>query len=622
MNTFSRNHHGFSLIEVMVAVVILAVGLMGLAKFQGELTRSAAETKTRASALALAERKLEDLRSFAEISIPATPVVNTFYFDEIADNAGGTESSGALNLPATTYTIGGEVFTLSWTLATAPIAGAQEINVNVAWTDLDGPQSVAMTGIVSATAPSLGSPIGGTAAASIDDPQISYTPGLAPDVISIDVDTGDGLKKETSKPLPEVFHTGDYNKVTFDVVTYNYNTNEVVRREQFTTVNCLCTSSSGQSFTPAYSVFENGSETIHDVEGTVVTKDTGTTANNQQPAECTACCRDHTDPSTLPTDGAGATISYGTTNYTASGNYPEICRMKYVNGKLRVFQDWNLSTLTVFEDTYVSDTNPTTQALYKTYVSDYVKDTSTSKPSNTVGDIPTRSVVMGFGTSKQLLARSVYIDTIYNATAATPTYATFLAAKILASDDDTLQYIPFFEINSTKLANWVSDDCGEICVRSDAIDDETLSEISYYRGLVTASNTAVGPATITAKVNTGNSGIVGEADATSLSDSVTATVVPSFGLSGDISFCSGLNGPEKVAVYAALEAAGVTYSGNRTGTCTVNSKQGNAGSYSCDGILEPATVQVDFPAAAFPINASSSVYSIATTAINFVICDS
>lgn len=623
MKYFSRNQGGFSLVEIMVAVVVLAIGLLGLAKFQSELTRSAAETKTRASALALAERKLEDLRAFSEVITPATPVVDTFYFDEIAANAGGTESGGSLNLPAATYTIGGEVYTLSWTLAAVPIAGTQEINVNVAWVDLDGPQSVNLTGIISSTAPAAASPISGAAAVTIEDPQISYTPGLAPDVISIDVDTGNNRKKETSKPLPDVFHTGDYNRVTFDVVTYNSVDNEVERREQFVSVNCLCTSSSGQSLTPAYTVFENITETIHDVEGTLVTKNTGVVANNQQPLECVACCRDHSD-SVTGTSGAGETIAYGTTNYDPSNDYAEVCRMKYVNGKLRVFQDWNLSTLTVFADSYVSDSNPTTQTLYKTYVTDYVKDTSTAKPTNTVGDTNTRSIELLPGANKQLLARSIYIDTVYNATAATPTYATFLAQKITDGDADTLQFIPFFEINSTKLANWVSDDCGEICVRSDAIVDESLAEDNYTRGLVSASNTAVGPATITAKVNLGNSGVVGEADATSLSDSITTTIlnVANFSLSGDISFCSGLNGPEKNAVYAALQAAGVNYSGDRAGTCTINSKQGNAGSYSCDGILEPANVQVDFPAAAFPTPASSSVYSAGNTSVDFEICDS
>jgi prepilin-type N-terminal cleavage/methylation domain-containing protein len=602
MKTFSRNHHGFSLIEVMVAVVILAVGLMGLAKFQAELTRSAAETKTRASALALAERKLEDLRSFSEVTIPATPVVNTFYFDEIADNAGGTESGGALNLPATTYTIGGEVYTLSWTLAAIPIAGAQEINVNVAWTDLDGPQNITLAGIISATDLAAASPIGGAAAVTIDDPQISYTPGLAPEVISVDVDTGNNSKKETSKPLPDVYHGGDYNKVTFDVVTYNSLTNEVERREQFTNVNCLCSSNgTGPSITPAYTVFENGSETIHDSEGTVVTKETGVVANNQQPVECVACCRDHSD-SVTGTSGAGETIAYGVTNYDASNDYAEVCRMKYVNGKLRVFQDWNLSTVTVFSDTYVSDSNMTSQTAYKNYVSAYVKDTTTTKVTLTDRDIE-----IDQGDSKQLQARPIYIDTVYNATASTPTYATFLAQKITDADADTLQFIPFFELNLTKLANWTDSNCTDdggtgACVTSDAIVDEGLSENNYSRGKAMVEGTAnvAAASVITARLNEGNSGVVGEADNGGVSadaaDNITATVTPggtTFSVSGNIGLCSITgpgNGPRKAALLAQVSVTGVvTYSGTSSGNCSVSPAGGNNVTLSCASLPDAGT---------------------------------
>jgi len=650
MNTISRNHHGFSLIEVMVAVVILAVGLMGLAKFQAELTRSAAETKTRASALALAERKLEDLRSFSEVIIPLdvngnpAPVANTFYFEEIADNAGGTESGGALNLLPATYTLGGEVYTLSWTIAATPIAGAQEINVNVAWTDLDGAQSITMTGIVSATAPSLGSPIGGAAAVSIDDPQISYTPGLAPEVISIDVDTGNNRKKETSKPLPDVYHGGDYNKVVFDVVTYNSVDNQVERREQFTNVNCLCSSNStGPSLTPAYTVFENGTETIHDVEGTLVTKETGTVANNQQPAECVACCRDHSD-SVTGTSGASETIAYGSTNYDASNDYAEVCRMKYVNGKLRVFQDWNLSTVTVFSDKYVSDSEPTTQAAYKNYVSAYVKDTTTTKATLTSRDIDVDQ-----GESKQLQARPIYIDTVYNATAATPTYATFLAAKIAASDADTLQFIPFFEINLTKLANWTAANCTDAagtgsCVDSDAIVDEGLSQNNYDRGLVTSDNGATAGATsiITARLNEGNSGIVGEADNGGVSadaaDNVTATVTlggSTFAVSGNIGLCSitgAGNNARKAALLAKASATGVvTYSGTSSGNCSVvtaaGNNVGNNVRFSCSSLPDAGTNITVAIATSTPIvsvtwtNSNNVNLTGADITVDAVICD-
>ena len=44
---------GFSLIEVLIAVVILATGLLALAALQGSLTRSSAEAKTRGRVAAM-----------------------------------------------------------------------------------------------------------------------------------------------------------------------------------------------------------------------------------------------------------------------------------------------------------------------------------------------------------------------------------------------------------------------------------------------------------------------------------------------------------------------------------------------------------------------------------------
>ncbi|OUR73994.1 hypothetical protein A9Q78_01890 [Methylophaga sp. 41_12_T18] len=639
MKTYSRYAQGFSLIEVMVAVVILAIGLMGLAKFQAELTRNSAETKTRASALALAERKLEDLRSFTDIEIPIdasgnpTPVANIFYYEQIADNAGGSAS-----LSTGIYPIGGENYTLTWTLATAPLERTQEVSINVAWTDLDGPQNVILAGIISATSPAASSPIGGAAAVSIEPPSISYTPGLAPEVISIDVDTGNNLKKETSKPLPDVFHGGDYNKVVFDVVTYDDSTDEVVRREQFVNVNCLCSASTGQSLTPAYTVFNNGSETIHDAEGTVVTKNTGVVANNQQPDQCVACCRDHSD-SVTGTSGAGETIAYGSTNYDAANDYPEICRMKYVNGKLRVFQDWNLSTVSVFPDSYVSNSSPTTQAAYKSYVAAYAKDTSTTKATLT-----SRDVTVNQGGNSQLQARPIYIDTVYNSTASTPTYATFLAAKIAANDADTLQYVPFFELNLTKIANWGASNCTDAagtgsCVSTEAIVDEGVSENNYSRGLVTADGSSTTGATsiITARLNEGNSGVVGEADNggvnANASDNVTATVgaaITTFDVTGSIGVCNLPNGPtgnaRKSALLAAVETAGaVTYSGTSSGTCTATGNGANSRTLSCTSIPESgASITIAIANVGVIVTSTLTNHSGITgavTDVDVVICD-
>jgi type IV pilus assembly protein PilV len=58
-----RDERGFSLISVLVAITILAVGLMALARTQALLARTEGATAYRATALAIAKGYVEELRS-------------------------------------------------------------------------------------------------------------------------------------------------------------------------------------------------------------------------------------------------------------------------------------------------------------------------------------------------------------------------------------------------------------------------------------------------------------------------------------------------------------------------------------------------------------------------------
>src|SRR5688572_9715569 len=54
---------GFSLIEVMIAVVVLATGLLALAALQASLTRASADAKTRGRVAAMLSARMDELRS-------------------------------------------------------------------------------------------------------------------------------------------------------------------------------------------------------------------------------------------------------------------------------------------------------------------------------------------------------------------------------------------------------------------------------------------------------------------------------------------------------------------------------------------------------------------------------
>ncbi len=72
-----QNEHGFTLIETMLAIAIMAIGLLALASLQVTAINGNAQSKKRTLALALAEDKIETYRHTAYASIPAGQEVET-----------------------------------------------------------------------------------------------------------------------------------------------------------------------------------------------------------------------------------------------------------------------------------------------------------------------------------------------------------------------------------------------------------------------------------------------------------------------------------------------------------------------------------------------------------------
>ncbi|WP_018878766.1 prepilin-type N-terminal cleavage/methylation domain-containing protein [Thioalkalivibrio sp. ALE28] len=63
-----RKHysHGISLIEALIALAVLGLGLLAIAKLHGELTGSTADSKARAEAMQIAESRMDALRNHLE----------------------------------------------------------------------------------------------------------------------------------------------------------------------------------------------------------------------------------------------------------------------------------------------------------------------------------------------------------------------------------------------------------------------------------------------------------------------------------------------------------------------------------------------------------------------------
>jgi len=80
--TFQKNKQfGVGLIEVLITTVVIALGLLAVASMQGTFISSSGDSKTRAEALIIAERQMENLRNmmqsgdFTTLPTPTSPVV-------------------------------------------------------------------------------------------------------------------------------------------------------------------------------------------------------------------------------------------------------------------------------------------------------------------------------------------------------------------------------------------------------------------------------------------------------------------------------------------------------------------------------------------------------------------
>src|SRR6478735_6404746 len=207
---------GFSLIEVLIAVVILATGLLALAALQGSLTRSSAEAKTRGRVAAMLTAQMDTLRSGGYLALPNANTNTTFNCTAGAPawlcTAQAQANVGALTVTQSTRpyssTSGGTVFT------NAPAADANDpqfkrIQLSATWTDgSNAVHSLGMTSDFSALALTSSSlpvvdPNGSSNAAPVVRQDSPATAGVIP------IALGNGSSSAASNPTPEL--VGSHN---------------------------------------------------------------------------------------------------------------------------------------------------------------------------------------------------------------------------------------------------------------------------------------------------------------------------------------------------------------------------------------------------------------------------
>ena len=131
-----RRDAGISLIEALIAMVIMAGGLAGLLSMQTSLARSVDVSKQRGEAVRLAQQQIESMRSFTKMV--ATPGHLAW-----ADLAAGTDT-----------VLTNTSFTRSWAIGGSVDDSLRDVSVTLAWQDRTGTNhSTMLQSVISNTDP-------------------------------------------------------------------------------------------------------------------------------------------------------------------------------------------------------------------------------------------------------------------------------------------------------------------------------------------------------------------------------------------------------------------------------------------------------------------------------------
>jgi len=463
MNTRKRMR-GITLLDVLLAMVIFAVGMLALAHLQTNLTRSSTDANTRTVATNVGEEVLELLRTYQRVSTDPDEDNPVFAYADI-DNAfvERTVTRAGLDYVVTATVLGydfdgdnvgvtktadpavkGAIYdfklvelTVSWDNNYQFIIDTEDLpDSQISSADM-GTGSITMKELIPSTTALSSAKVASVDSGALGGPAVEYTPGLNPDIVAIDL--GNETFKESTVPMPDIIRSGDQVETWFDVITYSQDL--FLRREEFVSITCECEisgpSGSGEDgFEPTLWIGAEYSD------ATMIAKTHGAITKIGQSPYCSTCCRDHHDSSAgngtadtrfHPQMSSGYLVSGSfagdhphyfrdrdgvlTEVTTAGDTYVEACRLIRKDGFFRVAQEFSLEALNGFPEDYLNETAEV--AVYSTWVTTAVADHYNYATSPLMapatpfpGDVtsPTNLPTPFGSSSQQLRSRGIYTD--------------------------------------------------------------------------------------------------------------------------------------------------------------------------------------------------------------------
>lgn len=443
---------GFSLIEVMIAVVVLATGLLALAALQASLARSSAEAKSRSRVVAMLSARMDELRGSGYDNTILDPGSTTVTSTADGCDNDATDWVDCARVQANLGSLTVAQTNTLWTSAMGDAAFAEvdgrddveegnpefiRVTLEASWTganSAEGTHRLAMTSEFSALAlrdsllpppPASNTTTGG--------PIVRTDNPAGPGVIPIAVGGGDATA--ASNPRPEVVGKNNNTTVTgtrFDVLTYNGLTGAAViqRRVETAVIKCQCRLGAGGANLPEiyrtsewpaiwtgerYDVYTPTPVSAAPGQG----KNSGPTPGVDQSPLCQECCRDHFDGTTAGAAKFDPERSGGHEHFLVSGgaltvpaandvDYVDSCRVIRVDGFWRTAADMYsrqfglLATETVSGKQAATgvpdDADPIKTATnYQTFVKDYLEQIDGS-----TGTAPAGAQAMFDETARQL----------------------------------------------------------------------------------------------------------------------------------------------------------------------------------------------------------------------------